>query len=679
MENSDKKPKKSIFSFFCCFSVGKDKRQRKNQKMTTKNSLTGNKTNISDNNSSLKIKDFTNTDDIKGVINEKIDNSNIINKDSNNKIHEESKNNINDSDKKMEEQKIIKCINMVKCNTMNNIAHIKTFEDKTDKKSELCILNSNNNHYDKKRSLNEQKLTNKNRVLYLYNDDYTEKNKSSKDSITIKESEHNLYDQVYDMAKNVSIIEKNKENLNLNNQENEDNVNIYDNNNSSFIQLKINDINEMYNKNKTFNDKELNIKNNINNGTGKKNSSFSYHKNNNIEKDDIKKSSNNELNDIKDDKVQKEKKIIELKNSDIFNVLHLTPKKIKLSKSSKVIKTKKLFIQELSPLNKAGRFSLINLPKNKLNFKILDNTKIDKEQTIPLNYFNFPSNKKNNKIELNYINNNNEELLHKNKEHEIKEEAIVDDKIKKELPIENIAVKEEKEIIDKKTDDIIKSNNKNLNEEEQKIKEAEENIKNFEGEIEDENIDIEEQNPKINDTKSMISNYVIAPLIPGGAQELRSYAPSLFSKSEFKDNISNLHELIGNKIGHFNIIQGGNDTEIEIMNENDKDFKSFIETPRASGTYNKRFAHKSVNQNNINKTNSKSINSYNQSMLNICHKINSCTSEIQKINERLKKVDSKMKDYEKINKQYETWIEKEEEERIMLEEMLNFLNEQKRK
>jgi len=350
-----------------------------------------------------------------------------------------------------------------------------------------------------------------------------------------------------------------------------------------------------------------------------------------------------------------------------------------LSKSSKVIKTKKLFIQELSPLNKAGRFSLINLPKNKLNFKILDNTKIDKEQTIPLNYFNFPSNKKNNKIELNYINNNNEELLHKNKEHEIKEEAIVDEKIKKELPIENIVVKEEKEIIDKKTDDIIKSNNKNLNEEEQKIKEAEENIKNFEGEIEDENIDIEEQNPKINDTKSMISNYVIAPLIPGGAQELRSYAPSLFSKSEFKDNISNLHELIGNKIGHFNIIQGGNDTEIEIMNENDKDFKSFIETPRASGTYNKRFAHKSINQNNINKTNSKSINSYNQSMLNICHKINSCTSEIQKINERLKKVDSKMKDYEKINKQYETWIEKEEEESIMLEEMLNFLNEQKRK
>ena len=142
-----------------------------------------------------------------------------------------------------------------------------------------------------------------------------------------------------------------------------------------------------------------------------------------------------------------------------------------------------------------------------------------------------------------------------------------------------------KNIIQEKKNNINNNikNDEDKNEKE-KMKEAEENIRDFEGEIEDEQDDIDEENRKINDSKSIISNYIVAPLT--GIQDLRSYAPSLCSKSEYKDNISNINDLTSNKDGVI-IPQVLNETEIEIMNENGKEFKSFIETPRASGTYNK--------------------------------------------------------------------------------------------
>ena len=210
--------------------------------------------------------------------------------------------------------------------------------------------------------------------------------------------------------------------------------------------------------------------------------------------------------------------------------------------------------------------------------------------------------------------------------------------------------------------------------EKEKMKETEENIRDFEGEIEDEQDDIDEENRKINDSKSIISNYVVAPLT--GIQDLRSYAPSLCSKSEYKDNISNINDLTSNKDGVI-IPQVLNETEIEIMNENGKEFKSFIETPRASGTYNKRFTHKNINYNTTtSNTNIKycSTKSANQKIKNIYDKINSKTKEIQKINEKINKIDDKIKSHEEFNKKYELWIEKEEEESVFLTNMLNFLN-----
>ena len=141
--------------------------------------------------------------------------------------------------------------------------------------------------------------------------------------------------------------------------------------------------------------------------------------------------------------------------------------------------------------------------------------------------------------------------------------------------------------------------------------------------------------------------------------------------------------MTSNKGGMLTFPQGVNETEFEIMNENGKEFKSFIETPRASGTYNKRFTHKNINYNTTNtNTNIKYSNSSNKSMnlkmKNICDKINANTNEIQKLNERIIKIDEKIKIQEEYNKKYELWIEKEEEEAELLINMLNFLNNQRK-
>jgi flagellar motility protein MotE (MotC chaperone) len=291
-----------------------------------------------------------------------------------------------------------------------------------------------------------------------------------------------------------------------------------------------------------------------------------------------------------------------------------------------------------------------------------------------------------NENNLNYINKEKYFENYSNKEEN-------NSKISEKFIIENANSKVDEEIIKENTKNknrdvgnenkISKNNaskvNIKLEEEKKKIKEVEENIKDFEAEIEDEQDSLDEESHKINDSKSIISNYIIAPLT--GIQDLKSYAPSLYS--EFKDNISNVNDLISNKEGGFSFPPGTNETEIEIMNENGKGFKSFIETPRASGTYNKRFTHKNINYNTTNtntqiKYSNSSNKSINQKIKNICDKINRNTNEIQKMNEKIINLEEKIKIQEEYNKKYELWIEKEEEESELLINMLNFLNNQRK-
>ena len=342
---------------------------------------------------------------------------------------------------------------------------------------------------------------------------------------------------------------------------------------------------------------------------------------------------------------------------------------------------------------RTGQYSITTLENNNIHFNYNKNlykifkeeNKInDKENTITINSKNDEN--KNVNVINNEINNNNNEtpqIVIENNLNYINENYFATNNTKKYNNYDSN--EEEKFIIENANsdnDEPVKENNNTIKEKntindknKELIKEDEDNIKDFEVEIEDEQDDLDEENKKINDSKSIISNYIVAPLT--GINDLRSYAPSLCSKSEYKDNISNINDLTSNKDA-FLIPPVLNETEIEIMNENGKEFKSFIETPRASGTYNKRFTHKNINYNTTNNTNIKycSTNnkSVNQRMKSIYDKINSDTKEIQKINEKILKIEEKIKIHEEFNKKYELWIEKEEEESEFLINMINFLN-----
>ena len=199
-----------------------------------------------------------------------------------------------------------------------------------------------------------------------------------------------------------------------------------------------------------------------------------------------------------------------------------------------------------------------------------------------------------------------------------------------------------------KDKDNIDTNNSRLNnnpinrEKEIKLTKKEDSVNNIldlDGEIEE--VSIEEENKKINDSKSIMSNYIISPLInPKG--DIKSGPQSLFSRTdfnfnlpEFKENISNFNEIMSNKgsmLPQNNL--NYNETEIEIMNENGKDYSSFIETPRASGVYNKRLKYKNSNY-NFNINNTYNFKNMNIKMKKISDKIEQNAKEIQKTNEKI--------------------------------------------
>ena len=301
-----------------------------------------------------------------------------------------------------------------------------------------------------------------------------------------------------------------------------------------------------------------------------------------------------------------------------------------------------------------------NNKSNNLTHHILSRSQIEINQTehklnyIDDNYFKIKNNTNSNK-------NNNDNNTNKNIDNNtnIIKEKNTETNVSK---INNNPINKEKE------------NEKELT----KKDEIENNILDLEGEIEEASID--EENKKINDSKSIMSNYIISPLInPKG--DIKSGPQSIFSRTdfnfnirEFKENISNFNEIMSNKgsilpQNNFNY----NETEIEIMNENGKDYSSFIETPRASGVYNKRLKYKNSNY-NFNMNNTYNFKNMNIKMKKIRDKINQNAKEIQKTNEKINKLDEQIKEYQNFNKQYEEWIEKEEEESEMLINMINYLN-----
>ena len=747
MENSNEKPRKKKFSLFCCFSTNEGGKKRKKKYNSHSNASNTNKTNISEQNINIKVKDFS-IEEKKS----KQNNISIINKPNENKSKISSFSNINDTKKlekiKEKENETIKNINLEefrnikKFHTLDGTIHNKENED-NNLYLKLYSLKANSNNKEKNLYIFENKEKNKN--YFLDNseliDNYINTNKEEVniENISLDDNKNISINDKINFGESLSIIEKIKQNPHLNNQEIDDTVNIYGN--SSFNRTnKMNEIKIKENEKENINyNNELKIIKNFSNYTKIKSSkneidnmkhktdSIVLNKENyndsniNLYLEKNKKNSsicvpnskvrlnlskvlkNYIIENNNDNKSENEKNINIIKNID--NTFQKKSKIIKNSKSFKTINYVKMekLGKEIDYSNKTGTFSILDFENNKIdinfNYKKIRNLRniiiynniekgennVDKEKTISnISQNNSNNNKINNNQniinnelvtnentnKLNYINKDDYFSYFSNKENNnFKEEE--------KFIIENASSRTEEKAKEKMEDNNEITNIKNkLEEEKEKIKEAEENIKDFEVEIEDEQDDLDEESRKINDSKSIISNYIVAPLI--GIQDLKSYAPSLYSKSEYKDNISNINDLTSNKgVGGFIIPPGTNETEIEIMNENGKEFKSFIETPRASGTYNKRFTHKNINYNTTNnniKYCSSSNKSLSQKMKNICDKINNNSNEIQKLNEKIIKIEEKIKIHEEYNKKYELWIEKEEEESQLLINMINFLN-----
>ena len=207
-------------------------------------------------------------------------------------------------------------------------------------------------------------------------------------------------------------------------------------------------------------------------------------------------------------------------------------------------------------------------------------------------------------------------------------------------------------------------------------KENKKDKKNIDEDLEEEKQESETKN--VNDSKSIISNYIVSPLINNNHGT--SFAASQSSKSDLKINLSNTNDLQSSKCSLY-ITPELNEEEIEIMNVNRKEYKSFLETPRACGNYNKKLTNK--NYFNSGSKNSVSNNyGFNRSistqitsqMKNITDKIDYNTKEIKKTKQKIEELNKEIIKFEEWNQKYKLWIEKEETENEILINMLNYLN-----
>ena len=755
MEQSDK-PKKKIFSIFCCFSMNDKERRKRKEKFR---SSISNKTNITDQNISIKVNDFLNHERNSKILHEKeekIINTYMIQDNKNSHI-ENKKNEIIFFNKKEDKKdnyltnynnnKIKENKNLFKNNTLN-----KTIEE-NNTKLKLSVINNNgrNNNY-----LNEN-LTQLNISNIKINKNYIKEIQlSNKEEINIKEDilinnkvEETINEKKDDMLINpipikqyqTNIIDKSKTNISTlsNKKENkiynytQKNINIYDNNDNYCPIIKDskkkqknikNDLLLKYsfltgnnakeiNKNKKA---KINIKKNKNSNLNKIfnnsniiNYKINMNKNNiSILHDNKNKIKNDFDFDFKLNTITYKKNKSYIYNTNIFNSSIITPKKIKYFNSVKLIN--KIDIEKINILisqNKKKSNIIKNIDENKkkiflnLNKKTENNNKknnennenniklekkeinIFKNESIS-NKYSIGLKKKINKLPLTSIGkkiksmNDSSMLMKNNKSIEIFNNVSNN--------LNNLA---EKEIINKsnhskinelKKDNQIFDNNNIINyslikkESKEKIKKEDQDNKDLEEEIKDEK---ECSKIKIiND--SIISNYIMSPLI--NMPYTKSISQSIYSKSEFKDNLSNINDISNNKGGIF--ISGFHEAEIEITNENGKDFKSFFDTPRTSGNYYKRLAHKNIVYNSGNKNENKYINGYIRSistqislkMKNIIGRINFNEKEIEKTKENIVDLDKKIKEYEESNKIYNAWIEKEEAESEILNNMLIYLN-----
>ena len=545
-------------------------------------------------------------------------------------------------------------------------------------------------------------------------DNNKEFKKSNKKIALFGQDKINIYDNNNHIS---NLKQKKKEKIKINK---------YNDNNSN-VELNL-PLDKSPIKNSNFNEIENNIKNDsiiINNN---------YYSNLNLNNNSINSFISNpkskykvNISIIKNNKEEENKNIQNKANKKVYNkkscflyssnLLQSFPYVLKKSKkchSAKLVKkfnfeniklflSSKLKISASNNHKKYNKRNYINDLNDNSNYKIQNNTTFINQNTINITKKDFITfspkenskqskviiNKKYNKLPLTTIGkkfyniNNNKTFINNSQNNEIyfnfseilREKSKYDDNKK---PYNQSLI--QKSVNSNIILENIKLSGYKIKISSPEIKKKESNEKkDLEIEIEDED---EFGKKMINDSKSIISSYIATPLLNN--QDMQSCAISLFSKNEYKDNYSNINinDITVNTINKekFMLPIGGlNEEELEITNENEKEIKSFIETPRASGIYNKRFMHKNLVYNSNNKNNNNNI--YTKSIYfffkNINDKINKNNIEINKINEKINEMDKKILSMDETNKRYLLWIEKEEEESEILINMINFLSNNK--
>ena len=161
-------------------------------------------------------------------------------------------------------------------------------------------------------------------------------------------------------------------------------------------------------------------------------------------------------------------------------------------------------------------------------------------------------------------------------------------------------------------------------------------------EIDDEVGSIDEFNNS-NDNRSILTSYVFSSVRP--TESNKSYASSVYGHSESQDLISNYNEIMSNKgMRIFPVYMNNNNKEVEIRMDNlYKNSKNYF---------------LSMQMNQIKKLKDKITDKEKI--------INNNYSSIEKLKNKMEKM-------EEEGRQYERWIEKEEEENENLVYLLNFL------
>ena len=302
--------------------------------------------------------------------------------------------------------------------------------------------------------------------------------------------------------------------------------------------------------------------------------------------------------------------------------------------------------------------------QQKINSKILNKNQIDinsfnsayvtkiNNDNLPLNSIKDDKkiqNKDNKSKKEKSINKDEKEEINKIENHiEIKNKTDVNESQTLSQNGNNNSINNIKEGINIKLNYLTEFYSPNPEEEKEKEKEKEESktksIKeSISEEIEDEVGSMDEFNNS-NDNRSVLSSYIFSSVRP--TESNKSYTCSLYGRSESQDLISNYNELMSNKGMRIFPVEMNNGKEIEIRMD-------------------------SLQRNRQNYFISMQMNQ----MKKMKEKIEEKEKSINNNYSTIEKLKNKMEKMTEEGKQYERWIEKEEEENENLTYLLNFLIE----